>query len=737
MSAVNGSAESGVGNVGAAPTDAAAVLLLMAESAGIATDLPSIERALAQAEMDVPPTLPRAARQRLSQAAEQLGLQIDSKHLSVREAFALATDAQLPLAVFAVTPTGVARWFAIAEGQANSARLAAIEPDDPDHWLSAETVAREIGANNPDLQLEWLLARPAPLIDEPADLHPENDLGAHHGPSPFRRLIRLLRPDWRDLWLVVIYAIGVGVLSLAIPITAMAVVNTTALSTLLQQLLVLCLALFVCLVLAAVLRALQNVVVEFLQQRLFVRVVADLAHRLPRVEIQAFDRQHGPELVNRFFDVLTVQKSGATLLLDGVTVILQMSIGLTLLAFYHQFLLAFDLFLIVGLVLIVFLLGRGAVSSAIRESRAKYGVAAWIEELARLPLSFKGRGGASLAANRADALAREYVLARQQHFRIVLRQFLFALMLQTLASTTLLALGGYLVIQGQLTLGQLVAAEIVVSLVVASITKLGKHLESFYDLLAAVDKLGHLMDLPLERTTGAATAVRGHGAAVSTHGLTFGYVGQPPTIANLDLTVRSGERVALVGHNGAGKSTLADLIYGLRTPTTGRIEFDGMDLRDLRLDTVREQMAIVRGIQIIDGSVLDNIRAGRGDVSIADARQALQAVDLLDEILRLPRGLQTPLTASGAPLSLGQAERLMLARAIAGRPRLLILDESLDDMDRSSRETVLPAILGPAAPWTVLVITHSAEVARLCNRQVPMDRFGKRSHWPAVAETTQ
>ncbi|MBL8797549.1 MAG: ATP-binding cassette domain-containing protein [Planctomycetia bacterium] len=523
--------------------------------------------------------------------------------------------------------------------------------------------------------------------------------------------------------MVVIYAIGVGVLNLAVPITAMAVVNTTALATLVQQLLILCLALVVSLGLAALLRILQSVVVEYMQQRLFVRVVGDLAYRLPRVDLRAFDQQHGPELVNRFFDVLTVQKACAALLLDGVTLVLHTVIGLLLLAFYSQILLGFDLVLLAGLAFLVLVLGRGAVGSAIRESRAKYVVAGWAEEMARHPVAFKLNGGPYFARERADALARQYLLARQSHFRIVLRQVAFALALQVLASTALLGIGGYLVINGQLTLGQLVAAEIVVSLVVASFTKLGKQLEAYYDLLAAVDKLGHLMDLPLERGGGVVHQARSQGAAIHLHDVGFTYeAGHRTVLEALNLSIAPGERVALLGPNGAGKSTLVDLLFGLRQPTHGHIEIDGMDVRDLRLESLREHIAIVKGIEIFEGSVLDNVRMGRAQLTVADVRRALAKVGLLADVLELPSGLQTPLGTGGAPLSLGQCERLLLARAIVGEPRLLVLDEVLDDMDQEVRQEVLPIILGPQARWTLLVVTHSLEVARLCGRQIRLER---------------
>lgn len=702
-------------------THTMSVLRVLAAAANVEFDPTSAAQALRQAEHEIPPTQSRAARRRLILAAESLGMQLLIRNLSIREALKEVAEAH-PLAVFSVNTQGVGRWHVLVESDGRRGRLEPL-PGDPDlGWLSPEALAQELGAEDADEVLEWLTAHPAapltPAVRAAAEA-PEH----HSSVSPVTRLWGLLLPELRDVWLVVLYAIAVGVLSLATPITVMAVVNTAAMATLMQQLLVLCIILLVCLGLAAFLRVLQNIIVEFMQQRIFVRVVVDLSHRLPRVDLKAFDRAHGPELVNRFFDVLTVQKASATLLLDGVNVVLQTTIGLVLLAFYHQFLLGFDIFLVIGLLIILFVLGRGAVTTAIRESRAKYRVASWLEEIARHPVAFKLSGGPRFVTERADLLAREYLLARQSHFYIVLRQVGSAFALQALASTALLGLGGYLVIIGQLTLGQLVAAEIVVSAVVASFTKLGKQLESWYDLLAAVEKLGVLIDLPLEREDGAVHHSRSLGASVVMRQVSFRYDDHLPLVLhNFDLEIRPGERVALLGPNGAGKSTVIDLLFGLRKPTTGYIAIDGEDIRSLRLESLRQHIAVVKGLEIFEGTVLDNVRMGREELTLADIRDALQRVGLLEDILNLPDGLNTLLGTGGVPLSLGQAERLVLARAIVGQPRLLILDELLDDMDQEARKTVLPAILGKDTHWTLLVITHSQEVARLCDRQVCMNR---------------
>jgi putative ABC transport system ATP-binding protein len=549
----------------------------------------------------------------------------------------------------------------------------------------------------------------------------ETTSASHSSMTPFRRLLGLFRAEWREIWIVVLFAVGVGVFTLATPIVAMAVVNTVALGTLVQQLFVLCAALMVALGLAGFLQFLQFMVVEYIQRRVFVRVASDLAFRLPRVDLRAFDRQHGPELVNRFFDVLTVQKAAATLLLDGITIALQVVIGMVLLGFYHRYLLGFDLLLLASLAFLFTVLGWGAVRSAVHESISKYTVAGWMEEVARHPILFKSAGGPEYARSCADRLTQDYLAARAAHFRVLIRQMVFALFLQAAANVSLLAVGGVLVIRGELTLGELVAAEIVVTLVVATFTKVGKQLEAYYDLLAAVEKLGHLIDLPAERADGEVPDRQSGGMTVAAHDLAFHYDdARQDAINGLSFTIQPGERVAIEGPNGAGKSTLADLIYGVRAPTRGWIALDGFDLRSLRLDTFRSTIAVVKGIETIQASILENIRMGRPEVSLADVRDALHRVGLEKRILNFPDGLDTVLWTGGTPLSLGQANRLMLARAIVGKPRLLILDETLDHMDTEIRESVLPAIFDRANPWTVLIVTHSEEVRRLCDRSIQL-----------------
>lgn len=687
--------------------------------------------ALRRAEREAPGAWDDTWRARLASAGKDLGLHVTPVRWPIRDAIAAATP-EMPVVAFVPGDGPAGRWLVLVGGKGRKGRLADLAAGEPDRWAGEAELVRLGGQAHSREPIDWVVVRPIAPCDGLRDHAGDDGHGHHAPPSPMRRLIGLIRPEGRDLRAVVAFAVGVGVLSLATPLAIEAVVTTVAMNLLVQQLLVLSMVLLVCLAMAAALRALQTLVTEVIQQRIFVRVAADLAYRLPRVRADAFDRDHGPELVNRFFDVLTVQKVGALLLLDGVAIFLQSVIGLLVLAFYHPYLLGFDLVVLGAMTFAIVQLGHGALATSIRESRAKYAVAGHLEELARHPLAYKPAGGPEFAMDRAESFSRTYLAARREHFKILFRQVVFALGFQALSTTVLLGLGGWLVIEGQLTLGQLVAAELIVVTVVGSFAKLGKHLESWYDLMAAVEKLGHLVDLPLERADGEEHREADRPASLLLRGVSYEYEGHRQALHSLELDVAAGERVAVVGPSGSGKSTLVDLLYGLRVPSAGRIELDGVNLRDLRLEALRGHVAAVKGPEVIEGTILENVRMGRGSISLGQVREALDAVALLEELSALPDGLHTGLTSSGAPLSLGQARRLTLARAMAGRPRLLVLDETLDGLDPATRRRAIASLLDRSAPWTLLVVTNDPEVPGHCDRTLDLGD-GDPEHLPVAA----
>lgn len=582
---------------------------------------------------------------------------------------------------------------------------------DETRWMSLDAVAQSMPTQGSTL--EWLAVDAAmPLALEAG--HDPHGHGAH--PSPQQRLLALMRAERHDLGAIVVYALFLGLFTLTLPVAVQALVSAVAFGTLLQPLIVLTVLLVGALVFSGTMRAAQMYVVEILQRRMFVRVVADLAHRLPRVSRAALDRVDGPELVNRFFDTFTVQKTAAALLLDGLQIVLTILVGMLVLAFYHPLLLAFDVVLVLLMGVVVVVLGRRGPDTAIRESYRKYDTAAWLEELARHDALFKLGGGLRYAELRAEALARDYLTRRQEHFTVVFRQTIAVLALQAFANAAVLGIGGWLVIGRQLTLGQLVAAEVIVTTVVASLAKVGKYLENYYDLVAAIDKLGHLTDLPLEREGGAschAVGARGRGAGLVVDNVRGGYSGGDEVLRGVSFRVEPGQRVAISGSTGAGKSLLVEMIAALREPSGGQILVDGLDVRDLDLRAFREKIAVVRS-EVISGSILDNVRLGRPNVDTTRVREALAKVGLLAAVDAMPEGLRTVLTSAGEPLSSSQKLRLAIARAIAGDPVLLVLDDAIDGLDPRVREPMLDELFAQSSPWTLVVTTNDPTIHARC-----------------------
>lgn len=651
---------------------------------------------------------------RLLAAARHRGLGASIEKLSVEEV-ADVSGPESP-AIAAIDSGGV-DWVVVWGATAGSLRTTSIGPESvTDSTFRPSALAAKLGVPA-DRPCPWILLQPAaPLHGTASD--------EHGHPTPQRRLWELLRLERRDLSRVVAFAIGVGLLGLATPVAVQALVNSVAMGGMRQPLLVLAFMLAVFLGFSGVLRVMQTWLVEIIQRRIFARIASDLAWRLPRVVQEVHDRAHGAELVNRFFEVMTVQKAAATLLLDGVATLLQAIIGLVVLAFYHPVLLAFDVALVLCMAGVIFLLGRGATETAIAESRAKYAVAAWLETVARNNRTFKLYGGPEHAEERADLLSHSYLHARERHYRVVWRQNVALAALSAVAATAILAIGGWLVIKGQLTLGQLVAAELIVTSVLSSFSKFGKQLESYYDLLAAADKLGHLVDLPLEPEgpSGDPSRWEGHPIGVEVDDLDFAHEDADPLLSGLCFRIRPGERVAVLGEEGSGKGTLAELLVGLRRPARGAIRLNGFDLRELRLEEVRRRISLVSDPEILEDTIFENVRLGRPEVDHGQVVAALEATGLLASLRALPDGLQTKLVPGGSPLSGGQVQRLLVARALVGSPGLVIVDALLDDLDDEDRDDAMDALLDPRRSFTLLLFTRSKALAARCDRSLRLER---------------
>lgn len=498
------------------------------------------------------------------------------------------------------------------------------------------------------------------------------------GGSPWQRMRALMHIERRDIGVILVYSAAVGLTSLAIPVAVQNLVNTVAFGTVIQPLVIIGLALCAFLFLAALLRVLRFVATEYIQRRIFVRFAVDLADRLPQVKPGTERKKYLPEYVNRFFDVMTVQKSAATLLIDGTELMLQTLIGLILLAVYHPALAAFDLVLVAGLAVVFGLLGRGAERTTLAESDSKYAVAAWLEDLASRPDLFRHPVAARQAVAHADGLARTYLENRRVHFRVVLRQFIGGSILQVTANVALLLIGGWLVMTGELTLGQLVAAELVVTLAVAGLAKIGKLLESFYDLLAGVAKLGKLIDLPLGQQTG-----------VTLNGEADFTLNGRPLGGLVQLTCGPTARQIVKAARGADNDA--------------PLQVNALPLSAMRFSDRRAAVWVVDEPDLVHGTVREN-------AILANERAPAEVDAVLHAFGFEVDQLEVALLPHGGPLTDMQAMALTLARAVLAQPHLLILDNVMSHLETRESQALIDALQAARGDLPTVVITPRSDL---------------------------
>ncbi len=539
----------------------------------------------------------------------------------------------------------------------------------------------------------------------------------HHGEEfpPLRRFIGLLKLDIADIGTLVLFAFVGGVLTLATPLAVESLVNVVSWGTYMQPLIMLGLILLMCLGIAGILRILQKFVVELIQRRQFVRIVSDLAHRFPRANQAFLAGQYPRELANRVFDIMTIQKATNVLLLDGVSIVLTTILGLVLLAFYHPFLLGFDIILLISMISITWLLGRGGIRTAIDESATKYRVAHWLQDVIASPAVFKTGGGEALAIQRANQLTADYLNARKRQFNVVVRQSAFAISLQVIASTAVLALGGWLVIEGQLTLGQLVASELVVTVVVGAFAKAGKSLEKFYDVMAGVDKVGHLIDIPADPGQEHEGLAEGP-AQVRWGDLVFRRASSHSRVGSA--TIDPGSRVAITGNDVDGRSDLARAIAGLHTPAEGFVQIGDFGSANTDSGGWNRLVGYAGGKDVFHGTLQENIDLARPGISRNRVRQVLSEVGLADAVLQLKNGIQTPLQTGGYPLSGSEVTQLVIARAIASQPKVVVIDGLLDQLAEDVRKQIWNSLSAADMDWSLIVVTNREDIAALCESQI-------------------
>ncbi|WP_162416103.1 peptidase domain-containing ABC transporter [Cyclobacterium roseum] len=541
--------------------------------------------------------------------------------------------------------------------------------------------------------------------------------------TPLRRFISLLRDEKKEIYAIYFYAVLNGLVSLSLPLGIQAILNFILGGRLTTSWVLLVIIVALGVIFGGYLQISQLYLTEKLQQRVFGKSAMEFSYRLPRIKTEAFRGKYAPELVNRFFDTINLQKGLSKILIDFSTASLQVFFGLILLAIYHPFFILFSVMLVLILYLIFKYTSPKGMATSLKESSAKYEVAFWLEEIARTLGTFKLSGFSPLPFKRVDKLVGKYLEFRNTHFSVLIFQYKIMIAFKTLIVVTLLVAGSLLLINDEISIGQFVAAEIIIVLIINSVEKLILSLETVYDTLTATEKIGLVMDMDLERSEGIDKGLdlTKAGLAYEFRELTYHPKDKKfPNIQDVNLKIGSGEKVVVTGESGAGKSTFIQLMAGLIEDYQGNIIVNKLPMETLALEKLRSMIGDSLSRQsIFHGTIRENITVGNETITESKLREVLQLVGLSDYIYGLKDDLETQLLPEGKHLSNANISKIILARSLCFEPKLLLLEEELNYLNGLESDTLLDYIF--SGPWTLVAVSTDDTMLRRADRIVVLD----------------
>jgi ABC-type bacteriocin/lantibiotic exporter with double-glycine peptidase domain len=540
--------------------------------------------------------------------------------------------------------------------------------------------------------------------------------------TSLKRFYNLLELDKKDVYQIFFYAIFAGLISLSLPLGIQAITNFIQSGRVSASWIVLIILVVFGVALVGILSLMQLRITENLQQKIFVRASFEFAARLPKIKTEQLYNTYPPELANRFFDTMTIQKGTSKLLIDFSAALLQIVFGVILLSLYHPYFIIFGV-LLFGILYFIFKFSfKSGLETSLKESKFKYKVASWLQEMARNNFSFKNDLNYNYGLQKNNNLVGNYLNYREKHFDVIKRQFSQLIMFKILITASLLSIGGFLVLSQQMNIGQFVAAEIIILLVINSVEKIIIGLETFYDVLTSIEKIGQVTDLELEEDVPFKGDTCYTNISLETENLSFKFPDSNKEILNaITLKIEQGEKIVIEGENGSGKTTLIRVLSGLLQPTNGSFYINDDTFRKINLKQFRSQIgSIIHSETPFEGTLLENITFNDTTVTTEDLKWAIDGVQLSTYIKSLPKGLETRIFPEGKQLSSSNAQKMLLARSIIHKPKILFYEDPTDNMDEKVANEIIDFITSDKNKWTIIVSSKNPYWKTKCNRSITM-----------------
>ena len=525
--------------------------------------------------------------------------------------------------------------------------------------------------------------------------------------SPLKRIQSLIKDHNKEIRSIYLFSILGGIVNLSMPLGVQTIIGLVMGATMVTSIYVLIFLVVLGVFLMGLFQINQMKIIESIQQKVFAHYAFEFADKIPQLDLKQMDKYHIPEKVNRFFDSINIQKGFAKLLLDIPVATVQIIFGIILLSLYHPLFIILGIILLVLLGLILYYTSEKGIETSIEESNYKYEVAGFFGEIARTIKTFKFSQGTDLNLKRTDASVMGYLTARTNHFYVLLFQYKSLLFFKIALTTLMLTLGSYLLINQQLNIGEFVAAEIVIMLVIGAVEKLIISLDSAYDVITGLEKLGTVTDSPIDSSGDLELKTR-VGLEIEMKNFSFEFETGKPVLDSLNLHIDAGDKIQITGPGGSGKSIFMRILTGNYPDFKGTLLINKFPIKNYNLDSLRKQTGILLQAQeIFDGTVWENISLGNKDINPSLILETANELGFADFLNHFPQGFDTEIEPLGKRTPQTIIKKILLLRALCGDKRLLLLENPWNGLNPTLAENLRDYLL-KKSDATVIISTNES-----------------------------
>ena len=522
--------------------------------------------------------------------------------------------------------------------------------------------------------------------------------------SPLKRIQSLIKDHHQEIRSIYLFSILGGIVNLSLPLGVQTIIGLVMGATMVTSIYVLIFLVVLGVFLMGLFQINQMKIIESIQQKVFAHYAFEFADKIPQLDLKQMDKYHIPEKVNRFFDSLNIQKGFAKLLLDIPVATVQIVFGIILLSLYHPLFIILGVILLLLLGLILYYTSQKGIETSIEESNYKYGVAGFFGEIARTIKTFKFSQGSDLNFIRTDENVSGYLGARTKHFHVLLFQYKSLLFFKVALTTLMLTLGSYLLINQQLNVGEFVAAEIVIMLVIGAVEKLITSLDSAYDVITGLEKLASVTDNPLESGGDLDLNTR-VGLEIEMKNFSFEFESGKPVLNSVNLHINSGEKIQITGPAGSGKSILMRVLTGNYIDFKGTLLINKVPIKNYTLQSLRKHTGILlQNQEIFGGTVWENISLGNKEISPSLILATANELGFADFLNHFPHGFDTEIEPLGKKTPQTIVRKILLLRALCGEKRLLLLENPWNGLEPAIANQIQTYLKNQTA--TVIIATN-------------------------------